>query len=449
MFSLLGAAYARAEAVQIDTWQEIGNGGWTWEMLFPYYLKSESMSIPNKTQSEAGASINPRYHGSDGPVHVGLFDLRKRDHDLTTSFNRTLESMGIPWNTDINSGHMRGFAIHPSTVDEANVRSDAARSYYWPYADRSNLHVKLNTFVSRIAWEGREESEQGDEITAGGVEIDAQDGQKHVIHAKKEVILSAGALRSPAILELSGIGNPRSDISPAAIDLSTNPVHCRILQKHNIPVQIDLPSVGENLQDQLNTSIVVSTNTPVTGTRTVAFATASDIFGSSVDSVAATVRSQLAQYANNTASASNGAMEAKDLEKLFKIQHDQIFNKNLPIAEFVFILEGDQSIHTGYWGLIPFARGNSHIASADPTAPPVANPNYGMLEWDAQIQIAMSKFLRKMYNTGDFKDLIANETLPGLSVVPENASDETWKEWIGDQCKFYSVSLFFCSDQTH
>ena len=181
----------------------------------------------------------------------------------------------------------------------------------------------------------------------------------------------------------------------------------------------------------------------------MAFATASDIFGSSVDSVAATVRSQLAQYANNTASASNGAMEAKDLEKLFKIQHDQIFNKNLPIAEFVFILEGDQSIHTGYWGLIPFARGNSHIASADPTAPPVANPNYGMLEWDAQIQIAMSKFLRKMYNTGDFKDLIANETLPGLSVVPENASDETWKEWIGDQCKFYSVSLFFCSDQTH
>lgn len=123
----------------------------------------------------------------------------------------------------------------------------------------------------------------------------------------------------------------------------------------------------------------------------MAFATASDIFGSSVDSVAASVRSQLAQYANNTANASNGAMKAKDLEKLFEIQHDQIFNKNLPIAEFVFILEGDQSIHTGYWGLIPFARGNSHIASADPRVPPVANPNYGMLEWDVQIQIAMSK----------------------------------------------------------
>ena len=130
MFSLSGAAYARAEAVQIDTWQEIGNDGWTWENLFPYYLKSENMSAPNKTQSEAGASINPRYHSFDGPVHVGFFDLHKQENDLTTSFNRTLESMGIPWNPDLNSGHMRGFAIHPSTVDEANVRSDAARSYY-------------------------------------------------------------------------------------------------------------------------------------------------------------------------------------------------------------------------------------------------------------------------------------------------------------------------------
>lgn len=449
MVSLLGAAYARAEAVQIDIWQEIGNDGWTWEKLFPYYLKSESMSIPNKTQSEAGASINPRYHGSDGPVHVGFFDLRKQDHDLTTSFNRTLESMGIPWNPDINSGHMRGFAIHPSTVDEENVRSDAARSYYWPYADRPNLHVKLNTFVAGIAWENRDNSEHEGDLTATGVEIDAQNGQKHVIHAKKEVILSAGALRSPAILELSGIGNPRSDISQSLLGfLTLTPVY-RILQKHNIPVQVDLPSVGENLQDQLNTSIVVSTNTPVTGTRTVAFATASDIFGSSVDSVAASVRSQLAQYANNTANANNGAIKAKDLEKLFEIQHDQIFNKNLPIAEFVFILEGDQSIHTGYWGLIPFARGNSHIASADPTVPPVANPNYGMLEWDVQIQIAMSKFLRKMYNTGDFKDLIANETLPGLSVVPEKASDETWKEWIGEQCTFIPISPFLCSVKAH
>ena len=200
-------------------------------------------------------------------------------------------------------------------------------------------------------------------------------------------------------------------------------------------MQINLPSVGENLQDQLNTSIVVSTNAPVTGTRTVAFASASDIFGSSVESVAASTRSQLAQYANDTANASHGAMKAEDLLRLFEIQHDHIFSQNLPSAEFVFLLKGDRSIHTGYWGLLPFARGNSHIVSADPTTPPVVNPNYGVLDWDVQIQIAMSKFLRRMYKTGEFNGLIANESLPGLSVVPDDASDETWATWIGEQCK--------------
>lgn len=194
----------------------------------------------------------------------------------------------------------------------------------------------------------------------------------------------------------------------------------------------------ENLQDQLNTSTVVSTNTPLTGTGTVAFASASDIFGSLVESVAALTWSQLAQYANDTANESHGAMKTEDLQRLFEIQHDQIFNKNIPVAEFVFILEGDQSIHTGYWGLIPFSRGNSHIASADPTIPPVVNPNHGMLESDVQIQIAMSKFLRRMCKTGEFSDLIAKESLPGLSVVPDNASDETWAKWIGEQCKSIS-----------
>ncbi|PKY08003.1 putative glucose oxidase [Aspergillus campestris IBT 28561] len=410
-----GAAYARAEVAQIDSWQEIGNDGWSWQNLFPYYFKSENIRLPNQTQIGAGVSIDPKYHGFSGPLSVGFFDLHKGDHDLTAVFNRTLGSMGIPSNPDLNSGHMRGFTIHPSTVDVANVRNDAARAYYWPYAKRPNVHVKLNTLINRIVWGDRDKGGNERDLTATGVEINKGRGKGRVIHARKEVILAAGALGSPAILERSGAGNPS------------------ILRKLNIPVHINLPSVGENLQDQLNTSIVVSTKAPVTGTRTVAFASASDIFGSSVESVAASTRSQLVQYANDTAKASHGAMKAEDLLRMFEIQHDHIFSQNLPAAEFVFLLKGDQSIHTGYWGLLPFARGNSHVVSADPTIPPVVNPNYGMLDWDVQIQIAMSKFLRKMYKTGEFSDIIADESLPGLSVVPEDASDETWATWIGEQ----------------
>lgn len=204
-----GAAYARAEVAQIDSWQEIGNDGWTWQNLFPYYLKSENISTPNQTQIEAGVSIDPKYHGSNGPLSVGFSDLHKEDHDLTTVLNRTLGSMGIPSNPDLNSGHMRGFTIHPSTVDVANFRNDAARAYYWPYADRPNLHVKLNMLVNRIVWGDQDKGKKEGDLTAAGVEINTERGKEHVIHAQKEVILAAGALRSPAILELSGVGNPR------------------------------------------------------------------------------------------------------------------------------------------------------------------------------------------------------------------------------------------------
>lgn len=83
-----------------------------------YYLKSEKISAPNHIQMEVGASINPTYHGINGPVHVGFFNLRKREHDLTSAMNRTLGDMGVPWNSAVNSGRMRGYTIHPSTVDE-------------------------------------------------------------------------------------------------------------------------------------------------------------------------------------------------------------------------------------------------------------------------------------------------------------------------------------------
>lgn len=95
----------------------------------------------------------------------------------------------------------------------ANIRNDAARAYYWPYADRPNLHVKLNMFVNQIVWEDRNKGEKEGNLTATGVATNTERGKEHVIHAQKEVILAAGTLRSPAILELSGVGNPRWNLS--------------------------------------------------------------------------------------------------------------------------------------------------------------------------------------------------------------------------------------------
>ncbi|KAE8152085.1 putative glucose oxidase [Aspergillus avenaceus] len=405
-----GAAYARAERVQIDAWEQLGNDVWTWNELFPYYLKQETISVPDAARARADASVNPIYHGHQGPVSVGFSNKTKHD-DVTPILNSTLAAMGIPPNFDLNSGSMRGFTIHPSTIDPLNVRSDAARAYYCPYAERPNLHVQLNTFVSRIVWETADG--QGN-ITAKGVEIET-DSENQVIRATREVIIAAGALRSPAILEHSGVGNPK------------------ILEKLGIPVELDLPSVGENLQDQLNTSIVVTTNKNMSGTRTVAFATVYDIFGDETESAADKVQSQLSECAQATSKKSNGVMKAEDLLEIFEVQFDHIFRRNVSMAEFVFIFEGSQTLHTGYWGLLPFARGNVHINSPDPRVLPTVNPNFGVLEWDVDVQIAMSKFLRKMQGTGPLEDIVAQETLPGLSTVPLDASDDTWRQWVAEQ----------------
>ena len=126
-----------------------------------------------------------------------------QNETLHNQVQQTWGALGMPHNVDPNGGNVRGFNVWQSTLDRAaNVREDASRAYYHPVQDRSNLHVFINTTVNQITWK------DSGEVTASGIEITSSNGSTGFIGARKEVILSAGSLRSPAILELSGIGNP-------------------------------------------------------------------------------------------------------------------------------------------------------------------------------------------------------------------------------------------------
>lgn len=198
-------SYFRAETAQIDAWEALGNEGWNFASLLPYYKKSERLEIPNENQIAAGASYDPSVHGTDGPVTVA-FSPSMQASNYTQDANTTNQILGFASSFDPNDGSMRGFTVGISTMDnELNVRQDAARAYYWPYANRTNLHVYLNAFADRIVWDENNEQELA---VAKGVTFSAN-GTTTTIIAKKEVILSAGALRSPLILEHSGIGNPK------------------------------------------------------------------------------------------------------------------------------------------------------------------------------------------------------------------------------------------------
>ena len=202
--SRLGMAYTRAQNVQIDAWETIGNTGWNWNNLLPYYLKSEHYQIPNAAQIAAGASYTPSFHAFTGPLKVG-FGNNTSSNVFASTLNSTYQNTGVPYSPDVSGGKMRGYNIYPRTIDTAaNVREDAARAYYWPFNSRTNLQLVTNTVATQIIWA----ASNGSNATASGVKVTKADGTTQIITAKREVILSAGSLRSPQLLELSGIGNP-------------------------------------------------------------------------------------------------------------------------------------------------------------------------------------------------------------------------------------------------
>lgn len=198
--------YIRGDKPQFDAWEALGNEGWDWKTLFPYYKKAEKFTIPSTAQAAAGATYDPKVHGEAGHVHTGFpFALTNGSfHGLAAE---TWEALGYPLTKDPNTGSVRGFGVWPQTLDrDQNLRFDSARSYYYAVEDRPNLTLIKGT-VKKITWAHSTTTSQA--AVAEGVEYVTPDGELIQLTAAEEVILSAGALRSPLILESSGVGNPR------------------------------------------------------------------------------------------------------------------------------------------------------------------------------------------------------------------------------------------------
>jgi len=199
--------YIRGHRSDYDHWAALGNTGWSYEEVLPYFKKSEH-----------NERIHNEYHGQHGPLNVSeLFS----DNPYQKTFIEAAKQIGYPLNDDFNGAEQEGLGVYQVTQKKGE-RWSAARGYLFPYlGKRPNLHVVTQAKVSRIVIEnGR----------AVGVEYKHK-GQTTIVKANKEVLLSAGAFQSPHILMLSGIG-PRQE-----------------LEKHGIPVVKELAGVGENLHD--------------------------------------------------------------------------------------------------------------------------------------------------------------------------------------------------------
>jgi len=199
--------YIRGHRSDYDHWAALGNTGWSYADLLPYFIQSENNS-----------QLQGPYHGNEGPLHVSRLQSNNPFQQIYLDAAR---QAGFKINEDFNGEHQEGLGIYQVTHHNGE-RWSAARGYLHPHMNsRPNLQVHTGVLVQRIVFEGRR---------AVGIQY-LQNGVQHEVRARKEVLLCAGAFNSPQLLMVSGVG-------PAAQ-----------LQSHGINVVHDLPGVGHNLQD--------------------------------------------------------------------------------------------------------------------------------------------------------------------------------------------------------
>ncbi|KAI1463290.1 putative GMC oxidoreductase [Daldinia caldariorum] len=403
-----GMTYIRGNKAEFDIWESLGNDGWNWDTLYPYFKQVEQFSPPTAAQQVAGASFNAEYHGRDGAVKTG-FPFRLLNGSFYELARQAWENLGYPLNTDVNSGETRGFDVWPQTLDrDANVREDAARAFYYPIEQRINLKIIKGT-VTKLTWANS--SSDGDVLTTDGVEYISPTGQAIAIGVRKEVLLSAGSLRSPLILERSGVGNPS------------------IHKSHGIETRIDLPGVGEHLQDQPNVVLEYSSNVNLTGTAPYAtFATAEDIFRERTSAVKEATHAKLSEWAQKVSDANNGAIGAHRIEKIFRIQHGLIFKENVTIAETLTSASGDILL-SAFWPTLPFSRGSVHLKSVEDNDPAI-DPEYFLIDFDFAIQTELGRLSQDVWYTDPIRDVVVGYLVPGDDVLPRNATDAQWATFI-------------------
>ena len=438
-----GMLWNRGSRSDFDAWAELGNPGWNWEGLLPYFRKSETFTPiayagQHLSDSEQVDSFNPRVHGFQGPVEVSYPAYL---WPQSVAWFEALEALGVPKCNDPNDGSMAGGYFMPLSVHPSQqTRSDARRVYWDPVSNRSNLNIAVNAQVLHILFDDRPPQQpavralntpmkrpyrsQNGTIRATGVEI-AYDANvpRQQIFARREVILAAGGLHTAQILEHSGVGDASH------------------LEDIGIPTVVDLPGVGNNLQDHAMIHLDYHyENDSIRSSQTLIhnatfFAQAEvEYFASRTGPWTAKPSSAVAfpslQHVTNAtytadvlglasmANASNyappmphavAAGYSAQLRSLIRALNDS----TVPSHEILNDNAGGLDL-----GLMrPLSRGTVHASNADPFTHPIINPNWLSHPLDREIMLRAMEFNHRLLQTPQLDAL-----QPSFHQVPLNAT---------------------------
>ena len=366
--SINGNVYVRGDPTEFDSWRGQGCPGWGYSDLLPYFKRMENF-----------AEGDPAQRGHGGPINVIKLEHFDR---LADAFLDAAVEAGNKRNEDYNDGHYEG-AAYLQYSTRRGFRCSTSVAYLRPARARPNLEVWTDAVATRVLFEGKR---------AVGLEC-RRGGELVRVSAHKEVILSAGPLQSPKLLELSGIGRPE------------------ILGSQGISVLHALPGVGENLSDHPNVRLTFECSAPIT---------INDVLQRPLTKVKEGLRYALfgTGLLSICSATAHIVMRSRPeaTQPDLKLQLQPFSGKDRYARRPQDGLDPHSGFTVGVMALRPRSRGYVHLASKDPLAYPKIDPNYLSDAADADVLLAGIKAVRRLADTPALSNFVVRETRPGPAV---------------------------------
>src|ERR1700754_665696 len=369
--SINGHIYNRGQRQDFDTWAQIGNRGWGYPDVLPYFKRLETRVGPG----------DDTYRGRDGNLTVTTMDWKD---PLCEAFMEGAISLGIPRNPDYNGSIQEGVSYAQRTIKNG-LRVSAATAFLHPASKRGNIDIRTHAHVTELVFEGKRAV--GVRYRRGG-----RNGTLHEVRAAKEIILSGGTYNSPQLLQLSGVGSPA------------------LLQAHGIEVRHALPGVGEGLQDHYAPRSVAR----VKNIRTINELRRGVSLWVEALKWATTRRGLLSLSPTMVYCFwhSGETTGSSDLQLWFTPAR---YKEGVQGQ-----LEDEPGMTVASWQQRPESRGYVRARSADPFAPPIIQTNYLVDELDRRVVVAGMKLARRLLQSAPLAPYYAYEDFPGPKVQSDD-----------------------------
>jgi choline dehydrogenase len=368
--SINAMVYVRGQPGDFDDWRDAGNPGWSWAEVLPWFRKLEDHCW--------GAS---EFHGAGGPIYVS--DVSARVHPICQTFLAACAAVGIPGTRDFNGAQSEGAGVWQVSIKNGR-RVSTASAYLHPAMHRPNLDVQLHALATRVLFEG---------TRASAVEYE-RDGVRREARARREVLLCGGAINSPQLLELSGVGDGS------------------LLQSLGIKVVADVPAVGVGLQDHLGVNYYFRSRVPTLNDELAPF------FGK----VKAALRYALTRRGPLSMSVNQAGAFLRSRSELTRPNLHIYFNP----ASYGTTTAGSKRRLTNpdpWPGFLlsfntcrPTSRGSVHIRSADPHVKPTIIVNSLATPGDVQDVCDGARVVRRIAAAAPLAAITENERQPGAAV---------------------------------